>query len=1000
MNPMYSEKAFEEAIEHSLLTNGGYSKGNPNDFDREVALDKKSIIDFLKSSQPEQWRKLSEIHVSDVEDKVIQRILKELEINGMLNVIRHGFTDYGVKFQMAYFKPETSLNPETEYLYSLNRLIITRQVKYSPKNENSVDLLISLNGLPVITAELKNQFTGQSVEDAKVQYRTSRDPKELLFEFKKRALVHFVVDTDEVFMTTKIEGNITKYLPFNLGYNNGAGNPPNPQGYKTSYLWEYVWSKDSIMDILGRYIHLQVDEFKFGKEIRKKESLIFPRYHQLDVVRKLISDVKTEGSGKNYLIEHSAGSGKSNSIAWLAHHLSSLHNQANEKIFDSIIVITDRRVLDRQLQDTIYQFEHKQGVVQKIDVSSAQLGEALKTGVPIIITTLQKFPFVSILDEVKNLPNRNYAVIVDEAHSSQGGEATKKLKEVLAAKSLEEAEKEETVSDEDDVEDQIRKSMIARGHQENLSFFGFTATPKAKTLEVFGVKDPKGLPQAFHLYSMRQAIQEGFIHDVLKNYTTYETYFRLSKSIEDDPLLNKRKASRAIARFLTFHPTNISQKTEVIIEHFRQVTVKKIGGMAKAMVVTSSRLHAVKYKLEFDDYLKKKGYNHIKALVAFSGKVINGNPDKPFTEAQMNGFSESELPDKFNTNEYQILLVADKYQYGYDQPLLHTMYVDKKLSGVRAVQTLSRLNRICPGKEDTFVLDFANTTDEILFAFKPYYETTTLEKTTDPNLLYDLKNEIESKRVIWQSEIDNFCSVFYRNENRLSVKDHSLLNAYIDPAVQRFENLKTQEEKEDFKNSLISFTRLYAFLSQIIPFQDIELEKLYSFGRYLLTKLPKRDLSDRLKLDDEVALEYYRIQRISEGGITLETKDQIALKPVSEAGMRKDKEDKIKLSDLIRLLNEKYGTEFTDADRLFFQQIQQELIEDEVLRKQATSNPLDNFKYPFNDVYENKLIDRMEQNQEIFSKLMNDKEFGDFVKLWMLKSVYENINKNYKNKEE
>ena len=997
---MYSEKAFEEAIEHSLLTNGGYSKGNPNDFDREVALDKKSIIDFLKSSQPEQWRKLSEIHVSDVEDKVIQRILKELEINGMLNVIRHGFTDYGVKFQMAYFKPETSLNPETEYLYSLNRLIITRQVKYSPKNENSVDLLISLNGLPVITAELKNQFTGQSVEDAKVQYRTSRDPKELLFEFKKRALVHFVVDTDEVFMTTKIEGNITKYLPFNLGYNNGAGNPPNPQGYKTSYLWEYVWSKDSIMDILGRYIHLQVDEFKFGKEIRKKESLIFPRYHQLDVVRKLISDVKTEGSGKNYLIEHSAGSGKSNSIAWLAHHLSSLHNQANEKIFDSIIVITDRRVLDRQLQDTIYQFEHKQGVVQKIDVSSAQLGEALKTGVPIIITTLQKFPFVSILDEVKNLPNRNYAVIVDEAHSSQGGEATKKLKEVLAAKSLEEAEKEETVSDEDDVEDQIRKSMIARGHQENLSFFGFTATPKAKTLEVFGVKDPKGLPQAFHLYSMRQAIQEGFIHDVLKNYTTYETYFRLSKSIEDDPLLNKRKASRAIARFLTFHPTNISQKTEVIIEHFRQVTVKKIGGMAKAMVVTSSRLHAVKYKLEFDDYLKKKGYNHIKALVAFSGKVINGNPDKPFTEAQMNGFSESELPDKFNTNEYQILLVADKYQYGYDQPLLHTMYVDKKLSGVRAVQTLSRLNRICPGKEDTFVLDFANTTDEILFAFKPYYETTTLEKTTDPNLLYDLKNEIESKRVIWQSEIDNFCSVFYRNENRLSVKDHSLLNAYIDPAVQRFENLKTQEEKEDFKNSLISFTRLYAFLSQIIPFQDIELEKLYSFGRYLLTKLPKRDLSDRLKLDDEVALEYYRIQRISEGGITLETKDQIALKPVSEAGMRKDKEDKIKLSDLIRLLNEKYGTEFTDADRLFFQQIQQELIEDEVLRKQATSNPLDNFKYPFNDVYENKLIDRMEQNQEIFSKLMNDKEFGDFVKLWMLKSVYENINKNYKNKEE
>lgn len=989
---IHTEKAFEEAIENSLIVNGGYILGITDDFSKELALDRKRIIAFIKASQISQWNRISEIHGADVEDKVIQRLCKELDLNGTISVLRHGFTDYGIKFQMAFFKPETTLNPDTELQYNLNQLTVTRQVKYSLTSENSIDLLICLNGLPVITAELKNQFTGQNVEDAKRQYKTSRSSNELLFQFKKRALVHFVIDTDEVYMTTKIDGNKTKYLPFNLGFENGAGNPPNPNGYKTSYLWEFVLVKDSLMDILGRYLHLQVEEFKFGSEIKKRETLIFPRYHQLDVVRKLIGDVKTNNSGKNYLIEHSAGSGKSNSIAWLTHHLSTLHDQNNNKIYDSVIVITDRKVLDKQLQNTIYQFEHKQGVVRKIDENSAQLGEALKNAVPIIITTLQKFPFVSVLDIVKDLPERNYAIIVDEAHSSQGGEATKKLKEVLAAKNLEEAEKEDSINDSDDSEDLIRKSMIARGQHKNLSFFAFTATPKAKTLEVFGEKGEDGLPKPFHLYSMRQAIQEGFILDVLKNYTTYDSYFRLSKSIEDDPLLNKKKAARAVARFVSLHPTNLSQKTEVIIEHFRQITSKKIGGLAKAMVVTSSRLHAVRYKMEFDKYLAEKNYTDIKALVAFSGKVIVENPDNPFTEAQMNGFSESELPEKFNTNEYQILLVADKYQYGYDQPLLHTMYIDKKLSGVRTVQTLSRLNRTCPGKEDTFILDFVNSTDDILFAFKPYYEVTELEKTTDPNLLYDLKSKIEEKQIIWQSEIDNFCNIFYKSKERLHVKDHSRLNSFIDPAVNRYNDISKNEEKEDFKNSLQSFTRLYSFLSQIMPFQDIVLEKLYTYGRYLLTKLPKSDLSGILKLDDEVALEYYRLQKMGEVQINLEIGEKVQLKPVTEAGLRKDKDDAIKLSELINLLNERFGTEFTDADRLFFEQIQQELINDENLQKQASSNQIDNFKYPFSDIYENKLIDRMEQNQEIFSKLMNDTEFGEFVKMWMLKSVYDKIN--------
>lgn len=987
----YTEKAFEEAIEDSLFSNGGYVKGNAEEFDKELSLDKNRIIDFLKTSQPDEWKRISEIHGTETERKIIERICKELELNGTLSVVRKGFTDYGVKFKMAYFRPETSLNPDTERLYSLNQLTVKRQIKYSLSNSNSIDLLICLNGLPIITIEIKNQFTGQTVEDAKTQYKSSRDSKEILFQFKKRALVHFALDTDEVFMTTKIDGSKTKYLPFNLGHNNGAGNPPIPNNYKTAYLWEYVLTKDSILDIVGRYLHLQVDEFKFGTEVRKRESLIFPRYHQLDVVRKIIKDVKSNGAGKDYLIEHSAGSGKSNSIAWLSHHLSTLHNTKNEKVFDSVIVITDRKVLDKQLQGTIYQFEHKEGVVKKIDESSTQLGEALQKGVPVIITTLQKFPFVNILDNIENLPLRNYAIIVDEAHSSQGGEATKKLKEVLTTTSLEEAEKEEKEVEGDDAEDNIRKSMNARGKHKNLSFFAFTATPKPKTLEVFGEKDKNGLPQPFHLYSMRQAIQEGFILDVLKNYTTYKTFYELSKNIQDDPLLNKRKAAQAIGKFVSFHPTNLSQKTQVIIEHFRQIVSKKIGGLAKAMVVTSSRLHAVKYKLEFDRYLREKGYTEIKALVAFSGKVVDEDKDNPYTEAGMNGFPETELPEKFSTNEYQILLVADKYQYGYDQPLLHTMYVDKRLSGVRAVQTLSRLNRMHSGKEDTFVLDFVNDSEEIYNSFKPYYEVTEIEKATDPNLLYDLKNKIEEKGIIWQTEIENFCNVYYKSANRLSVKDHSQLNSYIDPAVDRFKGIEKEEDKEDFKNLLQSFTRLYSFLSQIIPFRDIELEKLYSYGRFLYTKLPKRDLSGRIKLDDDVALEYYRLQRINEEHINLEKDEKMPLKPVTEAGIRKEKEDKIKLSELISLLNDRYGTEFTDADKLFFEQIQEELMRDESLNQQAMTNPIENFKYPFNDVYENKLIDRMEQNQEIFSKLMNDKDFGEFVKVWMLDSVYRKI---------
>jgi type I restriction enzyme R subunit len=995
---IHTEKTFEAAIEESLLEKGGYIKGHSNDFEASLGLFPTYITNFLKSSQPKEWEKIVNIHKADVESKVLQRIIRELDLRGTLDVLRKGFTDYGVKFNMAYFKPESSLNPQAEVNYNNNHLSITRQLYYEREGKNSLDMVVALNGLPIATIELKNQFTGQDISNAKKQYVFDRDATEPIFQFKKRSLVHFALDTDECSMTTKLAGKNTKYLPFNIGHNNGAGNPINKNGYRTSYLWEYVLTKDSLLDIVGKFLHLSVEDYELNGIKKQKESIIFPRYHQMQVVRELTKDAELNGAGKNYLIQHSAGSGKSNSIAWLSYRLSSLHNTANERIFDSVIVITDRKVLDNQLQNTIYQFEHKQGVVEKIDKDSQQLADAISAGSNIIITTLQKFPF--ILEKIGAIPNRKYAVIIDEAHSSQGGEASKKMKEVLSAKTLEEAEIEESDSGlDDDAEDEMRKSMQARGKQDNLSFFAFTATPKAKTVEVFGTKGTDGKPKPFHLYSMKQAIEEGFILDVLKNYTTYKTYFKLSKQIEDDPNVNKKQAARAIGRFLSLHPHNLSQKTEVMVEHFRQVVAKKIGGKAKAMVVTGSRLHAVSYKEEFDAYIKEKGYTDIKTIVAFSGKVIrNGLPDS--TEVEMNGFKEKELPKKFGSGEYQLLLVADKYQTGFDQPLLHTMYVDKKLSGVKAVQTLSRLNRMCYGKEDTFILDFVNETEDILNSFQPYYELTTVGETTDPNHLYDLKGEIEKAQVIWQAEVDNFCNVFFKSSKALSVSEQGKLNSNIDPAVERFKKLPIESKdlnnpevnQEDFKNTLKSFINLYSFLTQIMPFQDAELEKLFTYCRFLIKKLPRRSQKDRFQLGDEVSLEYYRLQKISEQNIVMESQGEYGLDGKMEGGIRMPKEEKAALSEIIGLLNKRFGTDFTEADKLFFDQIEAELVADAKLGEQAKSNTMANFKFGFEDIFMDKLIGRMEQNQDLFTKMMDDKEFGGLVRDYMLKKVYNKIN--------
>ncbi len=986
---IHTEETFEKAIVEHLVENG-WQEGPAKQYNRELALNTETIIAFLKETQPKEWQRLEEFYKSDAPAQIIKRLVKELDQRGMLEVVRHGITDSGIRFQMAYFMPETTLNEETTQLYSQNRVQVTRQVHYSLKNENSVDLLLSLNGLPIATVELKNQFTGQNTDNARRQFSYDRDPRELLFQFKKRALVHFSVDLDEVYITTKIDGSKTFFLPFNKGNNNGKGNPPNENGYRSAYLWEEIWQKDSWMNIISRFIHLQVEQIIVDGKKYQKETMIFPRYHQIRAVRRLTRDSFLSGPGKSYLIQHSAGSGKSNTIAWLAHRLSGLHNKDDKRIFDSVIVITDRNILDQQLQDTIYQFEHKQGVVEKIDKDSTQLAEAIVKGKDIIITTLQKFPYT--LDKIKTLVNKNYAIIIDEAHSSQGGVATTKMKELLAAQDLDQAEEEDKDTDETS-DDYIREQIRKRGYQKNLSLYAFTATPKSKTIETFGTKGADGKPRPFDLYSMKQAIEERFILDVLLNYTTYKTFYKLNKAIEDDPLLNKKKANSAIGRFVSLHPHNLTQKTEVMIEHFRQVTMKKIGGHAKAMVVTGSRLHALRYYLEFKKYIKEKKYANIKPLVAFSGVVRDADSGFPegVTEPQLNGFGEKELRERFTTDEYRILLVADKYQTGFDQPLLHTMYVDKKLSGVKAVQTLSRLNRMATGKEDTFVLDFANDTDTIFESFQPYYESTTIKESIDPNHLYDMKHELDSSQIYNWSEIEAFSVIFFNKSNH-TLKDHAALNRWIDPAVDRFKRLD-EENQDAFKKSLTSFIRLYSYLSQIMPFQDVELEKLYTYGRLLSTKLPKTDYIERLKLDNDVALEYYRLQRMSEGDIKLNATGEEELSVAAEAGVPyKNKEEKAHLSEIITVINDRFATDFTETDRYLFDQLEADFDQDDSLRKQAINNSIENFKFGFYDLFIQKFIDRMDENQEVFNKVMDNTELRGVLMDWMMKRVYDRFN--------
>ena len=1014
----HTEIRFEEAIEQHLIESGDYDKGDPKTFDAVRGLFCDDIISFIKSTQSKNWQAINDFHGSKAEDALLDSLCKELSSKGSLNVLRHGFKCFGKNFKLAYFAPNSKMNQDSLLDYAKNNLKVTRQVRFDEKNPKlSIDMVLSVNGLPIVTMELKNPMTGQNVQNAKYQYRNDRDPRCPIFIFKERALVHFAVDPELVFMTTKLAGKSTFFLPFNKGYNYGAGNPPIEDNYRSAYLWEEVLRKDSLMDILARFMHLEIEEKQVvtdrGIKKHKKETMIFPRYHQLDAVRSLVSDAKNKGSGYNYLIQHSAGSGKSNSIAWLAHRLASLHNDLDEKLFDSVIVITDRRVLDQQLQNTIYQFEHKQGVVEKIEEDTKQLAKALSSGVPIIISTIQKFPFITQALETleKNgeginidTANRKFAVIVDEAHSSQSGESAMELKKVLnkdgiastIAEQFLDNDDEESLSDE--AKDSLFKEMLKRPKQPNISFFAFTATPKFKTLAVFNEPGKNG-EAPFHHYSMRQAIEEGFIKDVLANYTTYKTYYGLIKSIENDPEVPKKKAAKDLARFMSLHPHNISQKVEIIVEHFRSYTRHKIGGRAKAMVVTSSRLHAVRYKLAFDKYILEKGYKDVKTLVAFSGSVTDPDiPDKQYSEVAMNnGIKESELPDKFSSEQYQILLVAEKYQTGFDQPLLHTMYVDKRLSGIQAVQTLSRLNRTVSGKEDTFVLDFVNERDEIYTSFKDYYETTKIGEMPDPHQLYDLQHKIQEWQIFTKQDVTNFCEIWYKNRKTPTGTDHKNMNATLNIAVEKYGELE-DEDKELFKGQIISYRNLYTFLSQIIPYQDSELEKLFTYLRFLLTKLPRRAEGVGYQLENEVDLQYYRLQKISEGSIDLTKGDPESLKGPTEVGTKKSKDEKVQLSLLVDKLNERFGTDFNKADELFFDQVAEAAVLNDKICDAAKANSMENFNPVFEKMLEGLFIERMEGNEEIFTKLMNDDKFKNLATKHLVREVYERIRLNINNK--
>ena len=979
------EKSFQTLVKDYLINENGYIEGFNKDYDKEYALDTKCLFDFLETTQEKSMNRLKDIYNTNYKSKIIENLDRQLRARGSIDVLKHGIKDYGVKLDLAYFKPPTDLNPDQFILYQQNILSVTEELNY--EGDKRIDLVIFLNGIPIITMELKNPFTNQNYKNAIKQYKYYRSNKEQLFRFKERAIVNFAMDTDEVYMTTKLAGEKTFFLPFNKGNNGRAGNPPVEGKLRTHYLWEEILQKDSLLEIIQKFTYVErKEEVLENGDTVTKETVIFPRYHQLDVVRKVLHHVKNNGAGHKYLIQHSAGSGKTNSITWLAHRLASLHDKDNNVIFNGVIVVTDRRVLDKQLQDSIYQLEHKIGLVAKIDKDSHQLAEEIKKGTKIIISTIQKFPY--ILDQIGGTKDKKYAIVIDEAHSSTSGRNMMALKESLSleeAAELAQKEEEESI----DAEDKINKELENFVDDSNVSFFAFTATPKGSTLRLFGSQGEDGKYYPFHIYSMRQAIEEGFILDVLQNYMTYKMYYKVAKKIKDDPSFEKSKATKAIARFVSLHPHNIAQKTEVMVEHFRNSTIKKIGGKAKAMVVTSSRKHAVRYKLAFDKYIKEKGYTDLKTLVAFSQTVKDEGVE--YTESKMNdGLRESQLPSEFDKDESKILIVADKYQTGFDQPKLHTMFVDKKLSGVKAVQTLSRLNRIYPGKEDTFILDFVNDPEDIKEAFLPFYEVTVLDNDIEPNEIYTVYNKILDRQVINKEDVIKFTDLFYKDN--LTARDKSIMESYVDNTVERINDF-SREEKIEFRSLLNKFINLYNLIIQIVPFVDTELHRFSIYLRYVIKKIDI-ETTGGVDITDKVILQYYKLENKGKETIYLEDEESIGVNiQVSGGGTVKEEETDL-LSNIINRLNDKFGTNFSESEKLAVEQIRTNLKNDEDLKLKAMVNSYEVFKHAFEPTFTDRVIAEYNKNTDFYGRILQDESFRNNLMEMLMFDIYTSFREN------
>lgn len=953
------EKNFEADIESFFISKaGGYKKGDAT-YDPSCALFKDTFIEFIKKTQPKAWKKFEFAYGNNTEKKFITFFNDAVERDGILKVMRKGFKCGGVDFKACYFKPESTLNEDDIALYNSNIWHCYRQWFFSADNNKSVDMVLVLNGIPLFAFELKNQLTGQDIRNAEHQWCYDRNPRELCFRFNNRILAFFCVDLRQASMATKLNGEKTFFLPFNQGSNGagndgGAGNPANPDGYMTSYIWENVFQRESMMDILQKFINLEItEEKKKGGKTETKKTLIFPRYHQLDVVRKLVADVTENGAGKSYLIEHSAGSGKSNSISWVAYRLATIFKKNNDPLFKSVIIVTDRRVLDQQLQNTVDGMDHLPGFVETIDKDkhAKDLKTAINDGARIIVTTLQKFPV--IYKEIEDAKGKNFAIICDEAHSSQTGSAAAKLKIALADDTdalRQYAELEEKSEEEVDKEDPILKELLKHGKHKNLSYFAFTATPKPKTLEIFGSEDSNGQFHPFHIYSMRQAIEEGFIMDVLQNYMTYKTCYAIANKTKDNPEVKGITAARIIKKYADLHPYNISSKVQIIIETFKDITSKAIGGRGKMMIVASSRLAAVRYLQEMRRYLEDmkqgpnaKDYENIDVLVAFSGTVKDGGVE--YTEPQLNvrkdgtHISETQLKSDFH-DDFNVLVVAEKYQTGFDEPLLHTMIVDKKLKGVKAVQTLSRLNRVCPGKTDTFILDFINTADEIKKAFEPFYTETFLKESINTDLIFEVQAKIAEANVYNEADVEEFAK-FYYSEGTQSDKDLGKIASMLEPAVEKYSKLE-EVERFDFRRNVRNLVKWYNYISQINRLFNEQLHKEVLYAN-ALSKFLSEDSDPVVDIKNKLKLEYYKLKEVFKGSISLaEGKGESSVG--GKVGQVPDPALLDPLNEVIKRINEQFGIDLTEADKVIYNSIHDKLMADKKLQKLIKSSKDDEEK--------------------------------------------------------